>query len=213
MVNKVSKGQLEVFLSRLEGFLEPKIKLEQYVMDGKIGAEMLWNAFMRGDIDNKVVGDLGCGTGILGIGALLLGAKKVLFIDIDKDAIIQAQNNFSKAKSEDNTLGDAIFLCQDVKDFNNNVDTIIQNPPFGVQKKGNDKIFLKVAINTSKVVYHFGKTEGSNFIRKAAEANFAKVSDEWIFEYPIKAVYKFHSKKIHRFSVSCWRIEPLNIVS
>jgi len=209
MVNKVSKGQLEVFLSRLEGFLEPKIKLEQYVMDGKIGAEMLWNAFMRGDIDNKIVGDLGCGTGILGIGALLLGAKKVLFIDIDQDAIIQAQNNFSKAKSEDNTLGDAIFLCQDVKDFNNKVDTIIQNPPFGIQKKGNDKIFLKVAINTGKVVYHFGKTEGSNFIRKSAEANLAKVSDEWIFEYPIKAVYKFHRKKIHRFNASCWRILSL----
>ena len=207
MVNIVSKGQLEVFLSRLEGFLRPKVRLEQYVMDGKIGAEILWNAFMKGDIEDKVIGDLGCGTGILGIGALLLGAKRVLFIDIDEEALLIAKNNLAKAKSEDNKLGETIFLCQDVKDFNNKVDTVLQNPPFGVQKRGSDRIFLEKAIEHSNVVYHFGKAEGNDFIQRVAKAKSVKVSDNWLFDYPIKATHSFHSKKIHRFRASCWRIE------
>jgi len=199
-----SKGRLEVFLSSLEGFSRLKVRLEQYVMDGKIGAEIIWNAFMRGDIEGKIVGDLGCGTGILGIGALLLGAKSVLFVDIDEDALIVAKSNLAKAKSEDNGLGDAVFLCKDVGEFDTKVDTVLQNPPFGVKKKGNDRIFLEKAISCGDVVYHVGKVEGDEFVKRFAEGKNMKVSARWDFDYPIKASYNFHTKKIHRFRAACW---------
>ena len=47
----------------------------------------------RQDLENKVVIDFGCGSGILGIAALLLGAKKVIAVDNDPQALISSQNN------------------------------------------------------------------------------------------------------------------------
>ena len=81
-----SKKALAVLLSRLEGFIGPKVRVEQYATDPEIAAEVLWQAFMKGDI-GKVSVDLGCGTGILGIGLLALGSKKVYFIDSDQKVI------------------------------------------------------------------------------------------------------------------------------
>ena len=82
-----SKSGLAVVLSRLSVFQRPKVRVEQYPTDSEIAAEVLWSAFMKGDIDKMCIADLGCGTGILGIGALLLGAKKVYFLDIDQNAL------------------------------------------------------------------------------------------------------------------------------
>lgn len=45
------------------------------------------------DLAGKTVLDYGCGSGILGIGALLLGAKQVLAVDIDPQAILAATQN------------------------------------------------------------------------------------------------------------------------
>lgn len=45
------------------------------------------------DIEDKVVGDLGCGGGILGIGAAILGSGHTVGIDIDPSALAIAQEN------------------------------------------------------------------------------------------------------------------------
>lgn len=45
------------------------------------------------DLTDKVVIDYGCGSGILGVGALLLGAKQVLAVDIDPQAILATTQN------------------------------------------------------------------------------------------------------------------------
>ena len=45
------------------------------------------------DVKNKVVIDYGCGSGILGVAALLLGAKKVYATDIDPQAVLATQQN------------------------------------------------------------------------------------------------------------------------
>lgn len=42
---------------------------------------------------NKVIADIGCGSGILSIGAILLGADKVYAIDIDPMAVQSTRNN------------------------------------------------------------------------------------------------------------------------
>ena len=90
----LSKSGLAIVLSKLEGFKEPKVRVEQYIMDSEIGAFVLWNAALLGDIKQKVSVDLGCGTGILGIGALILGAKMVYFVDSDQEALETAKENW-----------------------------------------------------------------------------------------------------------------------
>lgn len=55
------------------------------------------------DLKGKVVLDYGCGSGILGVGALLLGAKSVLAVDIDPQAVLATQQN-----AKQNGVGDNI---------------------------------------------------------------------------------------------------------
>ena len=45
------------------------------------------------DVKDKIVIDYGCGSGILGVAALLLGAKKVYATDIDPQAVHATQQN------------------------------------------------------------------------------------------------------------------------
>lgn len=45
------------------------------------------------NLNNKTVTDYGCGSGILGITSLLLGAKSAIGIDIDPQALIATQDN------------------------------------------------------------------------------------------------------------------------
>ncbi|MFA5633081.1 MAG: 50S ribosomal protein L11 methyltransferase [Porticoccaceae bacterium] len=48
------------------------------------------------DLAGKTVVDYGCGSGILGIAALLLGAEKVVAIDNDPQALIATRDNLSR---------------------------------------------------------------------------------------------------------------------
>lgn len=45
------------------------------------------------DLKDKIVIDYGCGSGILGVAALLLGAKKVYATDIDPQAVLATEQN------------------------------------------------------------------------------------------------------------------------
>ena len=90
-----SKSSIAILLSRLEVFIDPDVKGEQYPTDSEIAAEMLWNAAMIDGLEGKQVIDLGCGTGILGIGASLLGAAEVVFVDRSPEALKVLRTNLS----------------------------------------------------------------------------------------------------------------------
>jgi len=108
----VRKKHLAMALSRLRGFPEPKPELEQYRTPGNVAAELLWLAHSLGDIEGKTIADLGAGTGVLSIGACLLGAKKVYAVEVDETALEVARENAS-------SLGiDCIeFVNSDVSSF------------------------------------------------------------------------------------------------
>ena len=131
----MNKGSLAIFLSKLKKTRVSKVELEQYETDSELASEILWYAFMQGDIKGKVIADLGCGNGILGCGCLKLGAKKVYFVEKDKETLEVARSNCKSKK--------AMFFLDDINNFNEKVDAVIMNPPFGVQEKHADKDFLK----------------------------------------------------------------------
>ena len=203
-----SKKALAVLLSRLEGFRSPEVRVEQYPTDPEIAAEVLWQAYMKGDI-GKVSVDLGSGPGMLGIGLLALSAQKVYFVDFDQKVMEIAKGNMAKMKSEHNIAGEAVFLLQDVDDFKEKVDLVVMNPPFGVKVRHMDREFLKKAFEVGKVVYSFHKTESKKFLASFARDNNFKITDVFDFNFPLKATMPFHSKRIKRISVSCFRFEKL----
>lgn len=66
--------------------------------------------------------DVGTGTGILGIGARLLGAKKVLCVDIDPIAVETAHENMKK-----NGLEDVLVTNAKLEDIKDKFDVILAN--------------------------------------------------------------------------------------
>jgi ribosomal protein L11 methyltransferase len=71
---------------------------------------------------NKRVMDFGCGSGILGIGALLLGANQVTAMDIDSQAIQATTRN-----AEANGVSARLTTTMDVADCNEKFDVVVAN--------------------------------------------------------------------------------------
>ena len=91
--------KLKHLVAELEGvrtWEKPKVALEQYPTSPEIAAHMLISAKEHGDVEDAAVADLGCGGGILGIGAAILGASHVLAVDIDPDALSVAAENVAE---------------------------------------------------------------------------------------------------------------------
>ncbi len=193
----MNRKQLEIKLSRLRTLDNPDISLEQYQLEGDFAAEILWKAYQNGNIKEKTVADLGCGNGILGIGALVLGAKFVYFLDADKNALSICKENL---KDFDNFK----VINSDVSDFNFKVDTVIMNPPFGVQNRKADKIFLETAMGFSNKVYSIHKIESKKFIEKMCSENGFIVEEIIPKTFFIKKTYKFHTKRRYSVDVGVW---------
>lgn len=198
-----SKARLAIELSKLAVFDDPNHLAEQYPMDSEIAADVLWDASLKGDIENKTVADLGCGTGILGIGALLLGAKRVMFLDADEKALALLRKNLGQVG-----MNQGFEITQaDVRQFATKVDTVVQNPPFGTRSKHADKVFLEIAFDTAHVVYSFHKLTSDAFVKAICDDHLFKVTQRYEFDLPIKASQLFHRIPIKRIKVGCWRME------
>lgn len=204
------KGQLSKILSELKGFERPKVRLEQYITEPEIAADVLWKAIMLGDITKEVsVADLGAGPGSLGLGALLLGATRVFLVDSDKDALETAKSNAALLKSEGwlPKKGAVEFKVMDVGSFNVKVDLVLVNPPFGVKKKHADKPFLNKSAELAKVIYSFHKSESAEFAKRYMEDRGFKVTHVWNFDFALKATQTYHIRRVMRIKVSCLRFE------
>ena len=73
----MKKKDLEIRLERVRPFKEPSAALEQYPTPATIASDILFSAYANGDVAERTVNDLGCGTGIFAIGDKLLDAEKV----------------------------------------------------------------------------------------------------------------------------------------
>lgn len=200
------KKQLALALSRLKTFSKPNVRLEQYQTGSDLAAEILWHIHHSGYIKDKLVADLGCGNGIFGIGSLLLGAKKAFFIDIDEEAIKLAKENKTIIEKLFKKKFNTVFYNKNVKEFNNKVDIVIQNPPFGVKKSHTDKIFLAKAMDITKTIYSIHKIESENFISKFAGDSGFKASIVLRQRFPLKRSFYFHKKKIYFVDTGLWKI-------
>ncbi len=188
----MKKKELEMILQRLKSHPNPNVDLEQYQTPANIAAEALYFAFGQGDIGGKKVVDPGCGTGILAIGAKLLGARDVIALDIDESALEVAMKNAS------DLAVDICLLTMDFQSFPESCDTIVMNPPFGAQK-GNihaDVPFLEQATKLANVIYSFHKAETQKYIEDMIQNLGWMTTHIMKFRFPIRRMYDFHRKEI-----------------
>lgn len=196
-----TKKQLAIQLSKLRVFEKPKLSMEQYPTDSEIAADILWDALMKGDVANKTIADLGAGTGILGIGALLLGAHHVYFVEKDLDAVMLLNENLRILRNKNYTV-----LSMDVTGFIEKVDTVFQNPPFGTKQAHADKPFMETAFRVATVVYSFHKTSTDAFVRAIAGDFSFQIVETYHFAFPLRQTYAYHKKKKELIDVMCYRL-------
>lgn len=201
------KKQLEMAIQSIPPHPNPKVELEQYSTPAIIAADLLWNAYSLGDIENSEIIDLGCGTGILSIGSLLLGAKKVTGVDIDEESLAIARLNSENLNIE--------FVCCDISDFNcfDGCDVVIQNPPFGSQKKserGADLKFIDKAKECSpRVIYSFHMASTEKFIIDYFEKSGFVVTHIFRYKFILPKIYDFHTKESKEVDVIVIRAENI----
>ena len=190
------KKHLEMRLQSVPAHPKPKVGLEQYTTPSVIASDLVWNAYSLGDIENKNIVDLGCGTGVFAIGSALMGANSALGIDIDEDSIELARDVKDKLKADN-----ADFIVSDVCQFNEslNADTVFQNPPFGSQRNadsGQDLKFVKKAIDLGpEVLYSFHMASTEEFLIKYYNDKGLEITHIFRYKFPIPKIYEFHTKE------------------
>ncbi|MFH1329018.1 MAG: METTL5 family protein [Candidatus Bathyarchaeota archaeon] len=199
----IRRKKLEVVLSKVRPYPAPRVALEQYVTPCEIAAALLHTAaYAFSDIVNRSVCDFGCGTGTLAIGASYLGAKETVGIDVDKTAV-------SVAKDTSKKLGlDVDWVVGDIALISGIFDTVLENPPFGVKRRGADMAFLKKALETSKVVYTMHKSGENNrrFIKNVVEENRGKISAVIESRLKLPHSFLFHKKPQYEVKIDIYRI-------
>ena len=201
-----SKKELAVILSKLRVFEKPKMMEEQYTLDPDVSADILWNAYMRHDIQWKEIADFGCGTGILGIGALLLGAKKVYFIDNDTDVFPNLLENIKTISDcQKKVIKKIEILNLDIRDFSKKTDVVIMNPPFGTKVRYLDKDFFKKAFSTADVVIGINKAAKLSTVEKIANENNYRILEIKKYLINLKKTMKEHLLKSKVVPVVCIR--------
>ncbi|MEC8577181.1 MAG: 50S ribosomal protein L11 methyltransferase, partial [Candidatus Thermoplasmatota archaeon] len=120
---------LAIQLSRLEAHPCSDVTLEQYATEGDLAAYWMLAVDQLDGLEGKVVVDLGAGNGILGIGALLLGARRVVFVETDEAALEALRSNVASLNEELHGSVDIIAGRVGVDDLPlNDVDLIVMNP-------------------------------------------------------------------------------------
>ena len=221
-----------MILERIPKHPNPKVGLEQYSTPATIAADLIWNAYGLGDINDMNILDLGCGTGIFAIASSLMGASYSLGVDIDEESVDLAKitkNDIFQEYDIDNA--NANFIVGDINSFNsisdllnesshekidnnamslNRFDTLIQNPPFGSQEKGKrhaDRKFMEFAVSSADVIYSFHMKNTEEFVIDFYRELGADVTHKLVYKFPIPKIYDFHKDESRDVKVVVLRIE------
>jgi len=191
-----------MILQRVPAYENPNPYIEQYLTPANIAADIIYTAYQYGDVQDKKIVDLGCGTGIFSFGAKLANAREVVGIDLDEECIRIAKN-YAETINED-----IEFKCQDVKDVDIKCDTVIMNPPFGAQKSNRwaDRRFIEKAFEITNVIYSLHLSKTIDFIEKMVLSLGGEITYYKKYDFPIRHSFSFHTKKYQKVDITLIRI-------
>lgn len=198
----MKRKQLEIILSSMRVNPKPKLRFEEYNLDPVSASTILHVAASLGDVEEKQIVDLGCGAGILSIGAAILGASHVVGVDIDRDSIETATENMKSAGVRVEFISGAIDCIK------GSFDTTIMNPPFGSWKRGLDVSFLRKAVAISEVTYslHKASERSDLFLRKKIQTMGKQATNLGRVEITLPRLYSFHNKAMYKVYANLYRI-------
>lgn len=140
------------------------------------------------NLKDKVVIDYGCGSGVLGVAALLLGAKEVLAVDIDPQAILATRQNAALNNVSDRLK---VFLPEEFSEYQSahdlTADTITAN------------ILAKPLIEFAPLFSTLLKDGGSIVLAGLIENQTQSVIDAYAPYFELGAAYHYDNKDDHHW--------------
>lgn len=132
--------------------LEFKVSVYSFFQTNSAGAEKLYSIVKEfaGDVADKTVFDLYCGTGTIGQIMAEAGSKKVIGIELIEEAVVAANENAKRNHLENCTFlaGDVLKMVDELEE---RPDLIIVDPPRdGIHPKAIGKI---IAFGAPEIVY------------------------------------------------------------
>lgn len=197
--------RLAMMLSRLEKIKSPSIELEQYCTDGEIAARWLSDISAFGDLyAGCTVVDLGAGNGLLGLGAMVLGAERAILIEADQAACDAAKYNAEKMGFSDSVEVIQAIIGDDSIDIGS-ADVVISNPPWGRQSPRADRPFLD-SILSARLPSHLMHSAEATHVGPLFEEHGWSVERYGEVDFPLPAMYAHHSRERGKTRAAFWRL-------
>lgn len=200
---QIRKHELAIRLQQVKPHPAPQVELEQYTIPADLAADILFAAcYTYGDIEQKIVGDLGCGTGRLALGASLLGAKYVVGIDLDRQSLAIALRSSKASRLE------ADWILGDIENLRGAFDTVLMNPPFGTKQPHADVRFLETGMRLGSVIYSIHKSTTREFVQEWLRRHDMQPEIIIATQLEIPHQFRFHRKKKVNVDVDVIRSLP-----
>jgi len=203
----VTKRALAQELAVVGGFEDPRVDLEQYRTPPDLAAHLVHRADLQGDIEGRLVVDLGCGTGMLALGAALRGPETVVGVDIDAGPLRTARTNRRRVGTT-TTIGWVRGDATQVPLAPDGPTTVVMNPPFGA-RTGNehaDRAFLGTAASTSDVSYSIHNAGSREFVESFAADHSGEVTHAFAAEFDLPQQFDHHTSESEMVEVEVFRI-------
>ena len=185
---------------------KPRPDLEQYSTPAVIAADLLFIAYSFGDIEGRKVVDLGCGGGILSIGAALLGAEKVTGHRRGRGGPGRCSEERRQRRGGHRAA--RTWRSAHVK---LRADTVVMNPPFGSQRRNADRPFLEAAVRIAPRVYTLHNARTIDFLERMVPAMGAKIFFQKSYKFEIPHMFEFHDRKKKEIEVALLCIRSLDV--
>lgn len=196
-----------MLLSSLSEHPSNSVELEQYSMEGDLAARWLTDIAAFGDLFGAcTVADLGAGNGVLGLGALAIGAGRTILVEADKAACDVAKSNAESMGFADSAEVIQATLGSDSVDLRSS-DVVISNPPWGRQTPGADRPFLEAMIDAAAPAHLLHSAEATHIQPLFENAGWSteRYGDA---DFALPAAYSHHSRQRGRTRAAFWRLTP-----
>lgn len=203
-----SKRGLAARLAALETFPDPDPALEQYPTPPELAASLVHLADLQGDVGGRTVVDLGCGTGLLAIGAAFRAPSRVVGVDVDPAALAVARENERRV---DAAVPIGWVRGDGGRPPLRRVDstTVVTNPPFGARdgNRGADRRFLEAASRLADVSYSVHNAGSDAFVEAFAADNGGTVTHAFALEFDVDRQFDHHTEARRAIDAEAYRID------
>ena len=133
----------------------------------------------------------------------------------------------SEASADTGLKDKTEWIAADIEAICGRFDTVLQNPPFGVQKRNADRRFLAKALEVGNIVYSLHKSvldeasaarvkgvkghpmavSASPFLERFIENHGGRIKAVYAMIMTVPHIFSFHREKRHEFVVDLYVVE------